>query len=110
MAADEICVSVKGVLTRLTAILDEDGNRARQGNGYAYMTAGMFRHNSVLRATRVCTKCLFWNFEPARNCSLYKVDCAERLSSRDLFRDNLDICRGCLADGRHVLSYIFCFY
>lgn len=39
MAADEICVSVNGVLTRLTAILDEDGNRARQGNGYAYMTA-----------------------------------------------------------------------
>ncbi|KAL1452289.1 hypothetical protein MTO96_043854 [Rhipicephalus appendiculatus] len=40
MAAEELCVSVSGVLTRLTPILNEDGDRVRQGNGYAYMTAG----------------------------------------------------------------------
>ncbi|KAL1415976.1 hypothetical protein MTO96_028405 [Rhipicephalus appendiculatus] len=39
MAAEELCVSVSGVLTRLTPILNEDGDRVRQRNGYAYMTA-----------------------------------------------------------------------
>lgn len=67
MAADELCVSVNGVLTRLAPILDEDGARVRQGNGYAYSTEGMFMHNFMLRATGVCIKCLFWKFEPARN-------------------------------------------
>lgn len=59
MAADELCVTVSGVLRRLTPIRDQDGNRVREGNGYAYSTEGMFRHNSMLHATGVCMKCLF---------------------------------------------------